>query len=77
MRITAEKAREMSAKNSVDLDGIYQEITICASKGENQFCTSRPLTNKEEEQLGKDGYIVTSLSSIAAQKDGIYHRIAW
>lgn len=77
MTMTANEARSITSKSSIDLDSIYSLIKSAALSGRNEVFTDRPLTQAERDLLVNDGFAVASCSSFAAQRDGIYHHIKW
>ena len=74
----AQSARELTASAmNGEINGVLTEIRDQALKGKYILYMSRPLKKLTVESLRAQGFNVSEESSIAIQKDKLYHTIRW
>lgn len=72
---TAKELTESTMKG--ELNDVLSEIRDQALKGKYVLHLSRPLKRLTIESLSAKGFKVSNESSIAIQKDNLYHTISW
>jgi hypothetical protein len=74
----AESAREL-ANSTIkgEMNDVLTEIRDQALRGKYVLHMSRPLKKLTVESLRAQGFKVSEESSIAIQKDNLYHTISW
>ena len=74
----AEQARKIVRNvNCTELIDILDKIKSAAEEGGNDLHVDIPLKSKTISDLVIRGFKVSSLPSIATQKDGLYYVIKW
>lgn len=74
----ANSARELAASAiKGEMNDVLSEIKNQALKGKYVLYLSRPLKRLTVESLRANGFKVSEESSIAIQKDNLYHTISW
>lgn len=75
---TVEDARNLCRNSKRDtIDKIIELIRECACEGNYFLDLYMPLTPYQKRELSDRGFEIIDASSLAIQRDSLYHKIYW